>query len=800
MLSNNIKLQTELNKLFGLLTSDAKITLYPYQNKVVSEVIARKNILLRAPTGAGKSWAALLPFIFGCLRGQPLFDRAFYILPLRSLAAQLYQITKEACQRIAGINGIKPIEVTIQTGEQQKDPFFQGDIIFTTIDQLLSSYLMNPISLPPRMANINAGALIGSLFIFDEFHLLDPERSMGTTIEMLDRLNGYCSFILMTATLSDNAINELQQRFDNTLIIDLLSEEIDFIESKKSTPTRRRWIYSKEELSTRLILDNHKNRTMVIANSVSRAQEIYKKLRDACRHKSKKTDIRLLHSRFFSEDRSRIEYELITRLGKANKDNPEDFIFVGTQVVEAGMDFTVDQLYSELAPINSLIQRAGRCARYGGEGTVTICPVSSYPPYSKEDMDATAALLSRLSGKVFDWQQERDAVNAVLGAKEAGILSSYRNLYRRRGKVNQALDGELSSAREELIRDVHSVNVVLTDKPEKIQLAHGSWPETLSVPVSSMHSFYKKMSGTGAGEWIIKVPYVNESSGEEDYTVRFNWREINEQAMLSSWLLAVNPKYACYSDELGLVLGKPGCGMAVRYRYLEKRTRYCYRVETYLEHMRHVLEQYESQEEKYLCSILLLARQLAISENTLKKAIKIALIMHDTGKLTLDWQNKARKWQEQKTPGRLPVTPLAHTDYDPSIDRYSPKFSNHAVEGAYAVSDYLFDLFCGLEEGIAACILTAIARHHTGHASKLDHFILDNAAVETLNRCLIQEGFPAVKNLLDKPDEVARGGEFSRLFISACNEDDSKWLPFYWYIVRRLRLADQAGTAKGGKK
>ena len=507
-----------------------------------------------------------------------------------------------------------------------------------------------------------------------------------------------------------------------------------------------------------------------------------------------------MHSRFFPDDRANIERDLIFRLGKANKENLEDFIFVSTQVVEAGMDFTVDHLYTELAPINSLIQRAGRCARYGGEGNVTIFPVSSNLPYRKEEMEATAKLLQvKLSNTAFGWEQERNAVNEVLGAREAEIISSYANLYRRRGKVNQAMDGKLQSARTELIRDVSTVNIIVTNEPEQIKFEHDLWPETLSVPVSSILSFLNEKTGDNGEEWVIKAPQLDESSSGEDYTVRYYWREIGVREVFSAWILAINPKYAHYSTEMGLVLGKPGNYIEVRYRKLEKRGRYRYCMETYFEHVQHVLEQYEIQEAKYVCALQMLARKLKISIDSLKNAVKIALILHDTGKLTTSWQGKARFWQEQKSPGKLSGLLLAHTDYDPSTDQGSPGFPNHAVEGAYAVNEYLFNLFSGEEEGIAACILTAIARHHTGHASKLERFVLDNAATDTLNSCLEREGLPTIQYLLDKPDEVSRGGEFSRELIRACEEEDSKWLPLYWYIVRRLRLADQAGAAEGRK-
>lgn len=100
---------------------------------------------------------------------------------------------------------MRSIDIRIQQGEQKGDPFFEADLTFTTIDQLLSSYLFHPLSLSSRLGNINAGALVGSLVVFDEYHLLEPERSMATSIEMLDRLMEgarLAQFVLMTATIA----------------------------------------------------------------------------------------------------------------------------------------------------------------------------------------------------------------------------------------------------------------------------------------------------------------------------------------------------------------------------------------------------------------------------------------------------------------------------------------------------------------------------------------------------------------------------------------------------------------------
>lgn len=49
---------------------------------------------------------------------------------------------------------------------------------------------------------INAGALLSSLVVFDESHLLEAGKSMDTAIEMLKRLLPFSQFVIMTATMS----------------------------------------------------------------------------------------------------------------------------------------------------------------------------------------------------------------------------------------------------------------------------------------------------------------------------------------------------------------------------------------------------------------------------------------------------------------------------------------------------------------------------------------------------------------------------------------------------------------------
>src|SRR5438128_289610 len=65
---------------------------YHYQEELAKELFQGRSCVLRAPTGSGKTWATLAPFLYGRVTGCPSIavDRVIYALPLRSLASSLH--------------------------------------------------------------------------------------------------------------------------------------------------------------------------------------------------------------------------------------------------------------------------------------------------------------------------------------------------------------------------------------------------------------------------------------------------------------------------------------------------------------------------------------------------------------------------------------------------------------------------------------------------------------------------------------------------------------------------------------
>jgi CRISPR-associated endonuclease/helicase Cas3 len=106
----------------------------------------------------------------------------------------------------------------------------------------------------------------------------------------------------------------------------------------------------------------------VIVNTVRRAQSIYKALRpfnDLSNGDLSNEDHWLLHARLPHGLRSKREEAVTRRFGEERRiDRPEPAVLVATQVAEQSLDLDVDVMISDLAPIDLLLQRAGRMHRF----------------------------------------------------------------------------------------------------------------------------------------------------------------------------------------------------------------------------------------------------------------------------------------------------------------------------------------------------------------------------------------------------------------------------------------------------
>jgi len=100
-----------------------------------------------------------------------------------------------------------------------------------------------------------------------------------------------------------------------------------------------------------------------VVNTVQRAQDLYLKLVG----NSDGVEVCLFHARFPLEDRLRLERWVKVKFGKHSalgRRRPRKAILVATQVVEQSLDLDFDVMFTELAPVDLVLQRAGRLHRH----------------------------------------------------------------------------------------------------------------------------------------------------------------------------------------------------------------------------------------------------------------------------------------------------------------------------------------------------------------------------------------------------------------------------------------------------
>ncbi|MGE5599459.1 MAG: CRISPR-associated helicase Cas3' [Bacteroidota bacterium] len=773
---------------------------YPYQLRVADRLAAGGSVLLSAPTGAGKTWAALLGFLAGYRTGSPHADRVLYALPLRSLATGLYRSTSAACARVTDWGPDDRPSISIQTGEEKEDPFFTGDVVFTTIDQLLAGYLQIPLSLPTRLANINAGALVGCLAVLDEVHLLDPARSLATVMEMGRRLREHSRFLLMTATLSRPAREALAEFFCAALEG---PTEDELAAMPAQAGKERRYHWRPEALTAEAVLERHnRGRSLVICNTVRRAQELFG---DLVKLKQGDTGVFLLHSRFLPEDRKANEDMLAPYFGPDAES--KDAILVATQVVEAGIDISAENLHTELCPANALVQRAGRCARFAArnKGDVYVYELPPnrkggrlYLPYEEREIDATRKALAERDGGILRFADEQELVDRVHAGRELDLIKANRRNVQStlRRRVLNAMTGNDRAAVSDLIRDVDSVGIMVEENPKPVDLLGGLL--TIPVPRTSIYGIKDLLLGDQVAAW---VPVGRKE--DDEYRDLADWRPVRDEVDLkTAWLMVLSPRVAGYGKETGLQLGEPGEATGIAYKARELRPATGYECETYHEHIERCLRALAQFRRGAAHGRL--AESYGWQGEDLEKLLTLAAGLHDLGKLSHRWQRAIQAWQYENYPAEGAAAkgrPLGHSTYRPkdgdaekSRDRRYDR-GTHAGEGAAAACPLLIaairDLFEDEEDqyGALSTALSAIARHHSPRVDSIEEYRLIPEAGEVVRESLAGMGVEVEDAALDACPDQRRRHEIARMLVGY---DDSTvaWLPLYWHLVRLVRLAD----------
>lgn len=326
---------------------------YNFQNRIRN---IEGDVFIRIPTGKGKTEAALL-WADRNLNGEKLI----YLLPTRVTSNAMYLRMKKFFGDIVGISHGTAAMMIAEEKSWGTEEYMSK--------KLLSSTFMEPVTI----------ATIDQLLLakFNWYHWESIEQNTAFSAVVFDEIHSYDTY---TTALIFNLVSELKEKgakfaFMSATFPDYLRESLERIIGEKTVIQEKN--YDKlcrhrihftdmpiENAIQSIRKDYEKGKKiLVILNTVEKSMEMYKELKEGIRNE----DIILYHSRFIERDRREKEDKII-KCAKLS----HGFIAVTTQVVEVSLDIDYDVLYTELSPIDALVQRMGRVNRKGKKGVIDV--------------------------------------------------------------------------------------------------------------------------------------------------------------------------------------------------------------------------------------------------------------------------------------------------------------------------------------------------------------------------------------------------------------------------------------------
>ena len=385
---------------------DEKKDINKIRNKFLEEIncfdfsMGNYFYTLTAPTGIGKTYGCLL--FAEKLKKELSKARIIYCLPYTSIIDQNYCEFKKAIKfKIKEKYNEKPqrylvkhhhLEPKIVKNWQRKEynykdylndllltETWQSAVIVTTFVQLFHSIFTNNNRALLKFHNI-----INSIIILDEVQSIDPDYYLliKEVFKILaERFNTY--FLLMTATQPKifpetkitNVVNS--ENFMTNEIFDRVKIHIDLAEITLDDFTQ----YFTSNFS--------EENCLIVFNTKNMAIEFYKKIKD----EFKNYHVYCLTNYLIPRDKSKKIEEINHLLNKGEK-----IIVISTQLIEAGVDLDFKNVYRDIAPLDSIIQVAGRCNRngkYGKQGgNMMVLNLNNHRIYDSKCIEIVKELLS----------------------------------------------------------------------------------------------------------------------------------------------------------------------------------------------------------------------------------------------------------------------------------------------------------------------------------------------------------------------------------------------------------------------
>lgn len=410
-----------------------------------------KNLIVIAPTGSGKTEASLL-----WMNGE----KSFYTLPLKVSSNAIYLRIKENYEYkdVALLHSdamavyLREYNGNEDIGEKyERSKMLSQPLTVCTVDQLFR-FVYRALG-----TEIFAATLKYSKLVLDEIQAYEP-RVIATIIyglKMIQEMGG--KFAIITATFPPVLKYFMEQyglvEGKQYIFKDFTGKEYQVEKYPRHKVEIRHLEMNLDEIRLR-----GKNRkVLVICNTVSKAQKLYKKLEGE--------NVWLLHSKYIRRDRAFLERKIM-----GFSESGESGIWITTQIVEASLDIDFDILYTEMCTADSLLQRMGRCNRKGrycpNEANIVVFDnrngVSEgkrRSVYEDKLYDRSLELLSKYEHILFSEDKKTAYMNEVYSVDGVKETIYFENIQKDLKLFSEIHPTEYSADEAE-VRDIRSVTIV----------------------------------------------------------------------------------------------------------------------------------------------------------------------------------------------------------------------------------------------------------------------------------------------------------------------------------------------------
>ena len=373
---------------------------FPYQVRLAETPFGGFPRLLNVPTSSGKTAAVVAAWLWRRLlhpdervRNETP-RRLVYCLPSRVLVEQTRRAVDGYLARLVTVaartaSGSKVPRATTLMGGAGGGPRSERDewmlhpemdqILVGTQDMLLSralnrGYGSTRFAWPREFGLLNNDVL----WVFDEVQLMSSGLSTSAQLEaMRARFGAFgpVRSLWLSATLEPSwlaTVDHAEPAGADILRLDSadrakpeLAKRLNASKRLKRAepivPEKATGITAYARQVAGLVVERHRPGTLslVVVNTIPRAKGIYEAVRREQAWGASRPEMRLVHSHFRAFDRGSLVDAVLSPVP------PEGRVIVSTQVVEAGVNISARLLFTELAPWGSMVQRLGRCNRYG---------------------------------------------------------------------------------------------------------------------------------------------------------------------------------------------------------------------------------------------------------------------------------------------------------------------------------------------------------------------------------------------------------------------------------------------------